>query len=616
MRKFFYSQYIVLSVFVIVVLFTIFGCANRGVGPQGGPVDITPPKLVKSNPVDKALNVNSSSVELYFNEIVLLEGAFEKVIVSPPQSEAAVMKALGHKVRVELQDSLRANTTYTIDFSDAIVDNNEKNKLENFSFSFSTGDHIDTLKISGIVIDAENLNPVPDILVGIHSDLSDSVFTSRAFDRITRTDKTGRFCVNNVAEGKYRVYALKDIGNNYYFDIPTEKIAFLDSVYTPLCESVLAYDTIYSYPVLDSINNIVDSTNAVVDSVITRTNFIYTPDSIILKAFEEKDFRHYMLRFERKEPYLFSLIFSGKCDTLPSIRPLNVPDSIFKYQLQKNLTGDTLTYWLSDTLLWTYDTISVEQKYYRIDLDSSYLRTDTMNLVYRKPKGKKNSKADTPKSIMKSNASQSFDIYNPLILSMSMPTFINDTCSFSLQEKKDTLWIDLPAEIVKSDTLGMSYKIEYSWDPSKAYQLTLDSAMFVALDKSVTKKEIISFKTKSLEEYSTLIFTLQNYQGCEVVQVLNEKDIPVRQLKAQSANVKFEYLTPGKYFARMFMDKNGNGIWDTGNYRQNIQPEEVFYFPYELELRAFWDVEETWDIDEMPLIEQKSDVLINSSNKQ
>lgn len=610
-----YRPYITLLLLVTILMFTIFGCANRGMGPQGGPVDSTPPKLLKSNPLDKSLNVTTSTVELYFDEIVLLESAFEKVIISPPQTEAPIMKALGHKVKVDLQDSLRKNTTYTIDFTDAIVDNNEKNKLENFTFSFSTGDHIDTLKISGIVIDAQNLNPVSGILVGIHSVLDDSVFTSRPFDRITRTDKSGRFCVNNVAEGTYRVYALKDIGNNYFFDIPTEQIAFLDSVYTPECKSIFQNDTIFSYQVIDSINNIVDSTLAVVDSVITREEFLYSPDNIILKAFEEKDFRHYMTRFERKEPYNFSLIFSSPCDTLPSIRPLNIPDSLFSYKIQKNLVGDTLVYWLADTLLWSHDTISIEQQYWRIDLDSSYLHTDTVNLVYRRPKGNKKGDINTQKSILKSNAAQSFDIYKPLILSMSLPTILNDTCTYILQEKKDTLWIDLPSRLERVDSLGTEYNINYDWQPERSYQVVLDSALFIALDRTVTQKQVISFKTKSLEEYGTLIFSIKNYQGYEVIQILNEKDEPIRQLKAESATVKFEYLTPGKYYARMFMDRNGNGEWDTGNYRQHLYPEEVYYFPYELELRAFWDVEEDWDINELPLLEQKDAALIPTNDK-
>ena len=132
------------------------------------------------------------------------------MIISPPQNEAPEVKVSGHRVLVEFFDTLRENTTYTIDFGDAIVDNDEDNPLGNFAYAFSTGEHIDTMEVSGTVLSADNLEPVKGIQVGLHKNLEDSAFVKLPFDRISRTDSRGHFTIRGVAPGKYRIYALMD----------------------------------------------------------------------------------------------------------------------------------------------------------------------------------------------------------------------------------------------------------------------------------------------------------------------------------------------------------------------------------------------------------------------
>jgi hypothetical protein len=255
----------ILSLVTFCIL-TILGCANRGSGPQGGPKDTTPPKLLKCTPENGATNISSNKIQLTFDEIVLVQSTFEKVVISPPQTSMAIIKASGHKVNVELQDSLKEKTTYTIDFTTSIIDNNERNELDGFTFSFATGDFIDTLKLSGTIVDSETLNPIPNIIVGIHSNLNDTAFVSIPFDRITKTNDEGKFTISNIREGGYHVFALSDVGNNYFFDIPTEQIAFDDSVYTPICTTEITYDTISHYAIIDSVNNIVDSIRKLKDA--------------------------------------------------------------------------------------------------------------------------------------------------------------------------------------------------------------------------------------------------------------------------------------------------------------------------------------------------------------
>jgi uncharacterized protein (DUF2141 family) len=594
------------------------GCASRGSGPQGGPKDTTPPLLLKCSPENGATNVSTNKIHLTFDEIVLVQNTFEKVIISPPQSQMAIIKASGHKVNVEFQDSLKENTTYTIDFTNSIVDNNEKNELKDFTFSFATGDFIDTLKLSGTVIDAETLNPIPNLMVGIHSNLNDSAFTSIPFDRISKTNSDGKFTINNIKAGEYHVFALSDIGNNYYFDIPTEQIAFNDSIYAPICTTEITYDTISHYAIIDTINNLVDSTQLIIDSITTKYNYTYTPDDVVLLAFTEVNNRQYLVKSERPEPHKIILFFGNSCDTLPSLKPLNIEDSLFEYILQTSYKNDTLTYWLTDTTSWKQDTIQVETKYQKRE-DSTYWQTDTISFIYKAPKSnKKKQEIEEPIfHTIKHNASSSFDVYIPLTISFDSPTSLNitDSINYQLQEKIDTNWIDINTNLIKADSIGLSYHIFHEWKPSTEYQLILDSALFISFTELASKEEKITLKTKSLEEYSILILELSQHTGKEIVQLLNKEDIVIHQKLATEPKLKFEYIKPDTYYVRLFIDENDNGKWDTGNYKEHIKPEKVYYYPYDIELRAFWDVEEIWDINTTPLLEQKPSELIKTTKK-
>ena len=410
------------------------------------------------------------------------------------------------------------------------------------------------------------------------------------------------------------------MGNNYYFDIPTEQIAFDDSIYTPICTSEISYDTIFHYAIIDSVNNIVDSTQLIIDSIITKCNHTYTPNDVVLFAFTEKNNRQYLSKSTRTERHKLTLEFGNPCDSLPILKPLNFADSIFNYMLQESTNKDTLTYWLTDTIAWQQDTLQIETTYQKRD-DSTYWQTDTITFLYRAPKTNKKKNDDIEQEVkyhpINSNKSTSFDIYVPFILTFDVPTIItsNDTTGYKLQEKVDTNWVDLEAKLVKGDSIGLKYQIEYNWKAATDYQLIVDSALFTSFIGLTSQEETFGFKTKSLEEYAVLIFELTNYTGKEVVQILNKEDKVIKQQAVTDAKVRFEYMKPDTYFARLFIDENGNGKWDTGNYREKRQAEKIYYYPYNVELRAFWDVEEVWTIGELPILEQKPKELRKIGNK-
>ncbi|KAA6321084.1 hypothetical protein EZS27_029222, partial [termite gut metagenome] len=237
------NRYAGIAARVAVLVLVLYSCASIG-RPEGGAIDETPPRFIGSAPVAGALNSKRTRITLEFDEYIKLEGVNEKVIVSPPQVQRPEIKPAGKKININLLDSLRENATYIIDFSDAISDNNEGNPLGNFAFTFSTGEAIDTLVVSGVLLAASDLEPVKGMLIGLHADLADSAFTSFPFDRVSRTDSRGRFSIKGIAPGAYRLFGLMDADQNFMFSQKSEAIAFLDSLVIPRFEERSRKDTI------------------------------------------------------------------------------------------------------------------------------------------------------------------------------------------------------------------------------------------------------------------------------------------------------------------------------------------------------------------------------------
>ena len=214
--------------------------------PDGGWFDETPPRVIGATPEDRGTNVTSKKVRIFFDEFIKIDNPTEKVIVSPPQIEMPEIKATGKRIEVELKDTLKPNVTYTIDFSDAITDNNEGNPLGNYTYSFSTGSEIDTMEVSGYVLEAENLEPIKGIQVGLYpADAPDSVFRSQPLLRISRTDSRGYFVIKGIAPGSYRAFALQDADGDYTFSQKSEKIGYSHDVFTPSSKPDTRYDTIW-----------------------------------------------------------------------------------------------------------------------------------------------------------------------------------------------------------------------------------------------------------------------------------------------------------------------------------------------------------------------------------
>ena len=596
---------------VVTLVVMLYSCASIG-RPDGGPYDETPPRFIGSTPAAGALNNQRTKVSLLFDEFIKLEKATEKVVVSPPQVQQPEIKASGKRIQVNLLDSLKANTTYTIDFSDAIVDNNEGNPLGNFTFTFSTGTQIDTMEVSGTVLDASNLEPIKGILVGLHSNLNDSAFTKLPFDRVARTDSRGRFSIRGVAPGKYRIYGLMDADQTFTFNQKSEVIAFNDSLVIPRMEERIRMDTAW----VDSLTY---------DTIVERKYMHYLPDDLILRAFKEFNYSQYLIKSERLVPQKFTFYFAGQADTLPTLKGLNF-DERDAFVIEKNPRNDTIHYWVKDSLLFKQDTLAISLTYLYTDtLNQLVSRTDTLNLVSKqkykkeepekKKKKKKKDEEDEPEPTkflpVNVGAPSSMDVYGAISLTFDEPIARFDSAAIHLKEKVDTLWKDIPFEF-EQDSLNLKrFNLYYDWEPGNEYEFSVDSTAFHGIYGLFTDKIKQGFKVRKLEEYASITFLVTGADSTAFVELLDAQDKVVRRRRLTDGGyADFYFLNPGKYCARLVNDRNGNGIWDTGNFEKGEQPEEVYYYNMILEPKANWDLDkQSWDIHAIPLDKQKLDEL-------
>lgn len=227
---------------VALIAAVVAACASMG-RPQGGPIDETPPVFVKSRPAPSELNVKTDRIVIEFDENIQIDDPLNKVVISPAQRNPAKITGVGRRVTVELQDTLLPNTTYTLDFTNAISDLNERNELDGFALDFSTGPVLDSLCISGMVFAAENLEPAQSMLVGVHSNLADTAITNVPFDRITRTNQLGQFTIRNLRPGTYNVFAINDVNRDNKWD-RSEDIAFYPVAVSPTATRVNRTDTL------------------------------------------------------------------------------------------------------------------------------------------------------------------------------------------------------------------------------------------------------------------------------------------------------------------------------------------------------------------------------------
>ncbi len=608
---------VVASLFVLLLV----SCAKMG-QPDGGWYDETPPRIVGTTPQDKAVGVKSKKITIYFDEFIQVDNPTEKVVVSPPQMEAPEIKGAGKKIVVELKDSLKENTTYTVDFSDAISDNNEGNPLGNYTYSFSTSDHIDTLEVSGYVVNAENLEPVKGILVGLYA-LEDSAqaedpFLSKPMLRVSRTDSRGRFIVRGIAPGRYRVVALQDADGNYFFSQKSEMLAFSNDVIEPRFTDAVRQDTVWR----DSLH---------IDSIRSTGYTRFLPDDIVLRAFTERQTDRYFLKVERTDPRVFTLFFSGGDEKLPEVKGLNF-NSDGAFLTESTEKKDTVRFWLRDTLLVNQDTLRMQLTYMATDTLGNLVTTiDTLAVLAKTPyakrlkekarayddwkkaqeKAKKRGRdyeetmpaeALEPKYSVKSQP----DPDQNIIIDMPVPLASVDTSKIHLYSKHDTLWYRSKFLFREKKAIPRRYELIGEWRPDVEYSFEVDSAAFVDIYGNVCAAYKQGLKVKSEDEYGTLLMTINGSDSVPLVaELLDTSDKVVKTVNVSNGAAEFFYISPATYYLRMFRDVNGNGIWDTGDYAAGMQPEQTYYYPEKIECKAKWDITLSWNPEARDAAHQK-----------
>lgn len=607
-----------------VVGLLMAACASMG-RPQGGPRDVEPPLFVKSNPAPGQLNVDRNRITIEFDENVQIKDAQTKVVISPAQNITPQISAEGRRIVVNLRDTLIPSTTYTIDFSDAISDLNESNEIDGFAFAFSTGDVIDSLQISGMVFEGATLEPAQGMLVGVYSNLSDTAITTLPMERITKTNQYGQFTLRNLKEGRYRLFALNDQNRDYHWD-RSEDVAFYDVEVEPTASRTMHTDTLEA----------ADGT----DSIVTHEITVYGPNDLLLTWFNENYKAQYLVKNERPDRNRILLQMGAPSDTLPTLTVANGPlagRSLYDLSvLDASATRDTLEFWLTDTVLLAQDSILLAAEYLRTDsLDQLSWTTDTLRMFLRgqsrkapeKKKKKKDEEADTlPPEIefigFSLEGGNMQDVHRPLRFRASQPVASIDRSGVHLEVLDDTLWIPVvPPSIEQASPLRpMSFVGEYEWEPGAKYRLTVDSLAITGVYGPWNKPLKFDFTVRKMSDYSNVKMNISGLPSDTVpavVQLLTSSDAPVALAPVSGGKAEFNYVLPGTYYARLFIDSNRDGVYTTGSIAEKRQPEEVYYYPKKIPIKQNWDAVINWDVNELPVDMQKpADIKKNKPRRK
>lgn len=609
---------------LLIVAVIVASCATIGT-PEGGPIDLTPPYVVKTSPAEGQTRVDGKRIQLTLNKNITLDDAFNKVVVSPAQKTAPLIRSNAKGVTVELRDTLLPNTTYTVDFADAIKDLNEGNILDGFSLAFSTGDSIDSLRISGIVLEARTLEPAQGVIVGAYSNLADSAISTIPMERITKTNMLGQFTLLGLKAVPYRVFAINDLNRNYRWD-RNEDIAFCDSLIVPSVTPLEYTDTILAS----------DGS----DSVVTGTIDIFHPNNVLLTWFNENYVPQYLKEYSRPSRNVVSLELGAHADSLARVTVV-APDSLAGMDLmaesvlESSLTLDTLRLFIRNPRIIAADSLVAAVSILRPDsLERLTWQSDTVKLTFREPR---KSKADIKReeearrraqedSIARGDSIPApvpptqFITFNlqgnapeldrPLRFTASEPIDTLRASMVHMQVKRDTIWIDAPAPVITQlDSLHpLDFVAPYDWKPQTTYRLTIDSTAVTGIYGLHSDKLQREFTTKALSDYGKIIFRVSGLDSIPaIVELLDAQDKPVRQATVINGRATFEYLAPGAYYARLYLDKDSLGHYGNGQaYRaQYRQPDEVYYFPKKIDLKKNWDIDQPWDIYALPLDIQK-----------
>ncbi len=554
------------------------------VQPTGGPKDTIPPVLVRSEPPKNSTNFSGKRVRLTFDEYIKLDQISQKLVLSPPQERLPEFRIRGKSLELTFYEELDDSTTYTLYLSDAVVDNNEGNKLENLEFAFSTGPEIDSMRFKGKIIDAFSLEPMEGVLVMLYTHFDDSIPIKERPRYVTKSNKEGEFTLSNLMQRNYKIFALKDENSNYLFDQISEKIAFTQDTILPSDLTEPSSDTLSKKP----------------------------HEGITLRLFQKEDKSLRLADYKRGQPRALSFGFSRKPVGNVEIVPFNAPFDTSKvwYEVERNIKGDSLVYWLLDDELKNNDTLQVTATYQRTDsLMNLYQTTDTLRMFYQKESSKRSGRGDKnqedteekkPTLAIKTSPTGSILPHQSLSLSFNMPIKAIDTTLIALKNTTDS--VSISSFSVAKDTLKPTqYHIKHSWENNTGYALTVLPNAFTNLDGASNDTLIHSFKGADPERYGKIVLDITGTTPDVILDLVDSKDNVIdRKITEEDGKIEFSYIKPGTYKLRFIVDENRNGKWDTGNYLKGVQPERVIIYEekdtQEIQVKANWEYEISYNL--------------------
>ncbi len=517
---------------LIVFLFFLAACASI-VPPTGGPIDETPPVVEKINPPNNTLNFNEKGVDFTFDEYVVLNDINNQFIISPPLDKKADIKIKGKKVQVVFDEPLKSNTTYTLNFGNGIKDNNEGNILAGLTYTFSTGDYIDSLSLKGNVKDAFTQLPVLTTAVGLYKIENDSTIFKVKPWYLTRPDSSGNFKFTNLSPGEYELVAFDDANRNLKIET-SEKLAFIN-------ERI-------------------------------ELNY-FEPDSNIHKLYLSP-------QFVKNGPKLITYkeLAKGKYEIITSGSNCNI--SINNNQFNKKETQIIkATYKTCDTLTIYTDNICVDSTVLKVTIDTISER------VVIKCKSKNYSKI----LITSPTSFNEYNYLNPVRISFTNPPV-------EIREKEIKLIEDsieiTDFKIVKDSSDPLSVLVVYPYKKDVKYTIAIPKGTIKDIYQQELDSTGISIKTAEESFFGNLSVIINGGDSANlIVQLLDAQNTVIYEnIINNKRTLSYTNLIPGSYFVKVIKDDNKNGLWDGGNYFNRKQPEKVYITLQSLDVRANWDI--------------------------
>lgn len=586
---------------VLAWVVIVSSCANQGM-PTGGPLDSLPPMLIGTHPEYRALNYKGKEVRFNFNEYINTEDISEELVISPPLSKRPIIRTKGRSLIIEFNEDLKDSATYSLDFKNSVADNNEKNPYKNLRFSFSTGDVYDSLRVAGKVLKSFNLEPVVKNLVFLHKNLHDSAAFKLKPDYIAKTDEKGLFMIDNIAPGKYNLFAINDLNNDLKYNEGAEEIAFADSLVVPSAIFVEELDTLVSG----------------VDSFLVLGHTQFLPEPFYLRLFTEDIFEQYIKSSTREKRNKFIIVFNESVADSFQLKPVGLEAKDW-YQMEYNENVDSLVFWIRDTTVSRVDTLLMEVSYLQLDSASHlFVQKDTLDFVFvdktedsskrktRKVKGDEEEE-EKPEPVEQFNWESSpgsiIELNQKISLLAPEPVSSFDTTKILLYLSSDTLKKPLPFTFEKDTVAWRTYHIGYKWEPEESYSLEVDSAACFNIFGISNKKLLKKVSAREEDYYGSKTLQLSGVTMPVILQLLKNEEnegVLVEKTATKDGDVLFDFLPPGKYKIKVIYDENGNGKWDRGSYQDKIQPEKVAYINEVVKVRSNWDETYIWDLKPDP----------------